>query len=76
MKVPVFNPNWSDVVKAIYQHDIEEIWEPNLAPNLWNQYHNQLDTYFELVGKEQKNILDVSCAQATLAMLLAEKVTA
>jgi len=73
VKAPQYNQSWSDEVKAVYQHDIEEIWDPGLAPHLWNQYHNHLEIYCGLAGEEPKNILDIGCAQATLALTLAEK---
>lgn len=73
MKPPEFNPLWPDDVKALYKHDIEEIWDRSIAPHLWNQYHNQIDTYSQIAGPKQLDILDVGCAQATLALLLAEK---
>lgn len=73
MKPPVYSSDWSDEVKILYQHDIFEIWDRKKAPHIWNQYHNQLDHYLNLVGDGTKTILDVGCAQGTLALLLAEK---
>lgn len=74
MKPPVFNSGWPDDVKAIYHHDIQEIWNPNIARHIWNQYHNQLEQYLSLVeGKSRLEILDVGCAQGTLALRLAER---
>lgn len=73
MKPPVFNAAWPDDVKALYQHDIEEIWDKSLVPHIWNQYHNQIDTYTAVVGCGSLDILDVGCAQATLAITLAEQ---
>jgi len=51
---------------------MQEIWDRSIAPQIWNQYHNQLDYYLAIAGKESKSILDVGCAQGTLALLLAE----
>lgn len=74
MKPPVYDNVWPDDVKALYRHDMQEIWDPAIAPQVWNQYHNQLDLYYSLVGsKGNLDILDVGCAQGTLALLLAEK---
>ena len=74
MKAPVFNPDWPEDVKAVYQHDVQEIWDPKIATHIWNQYHNQLDVYLSLVnGHEGLEILDVGCAQGTLALMLAER---
>lgn len=75
MKPPVFNPDWPSDVKALYDHDVQEIWNPELTINIWNQYHNQLDVYLGLVKRHcpgPARILDVGCAQGTLALVLAE----
>jgi 2-polyprenyl-3-methyl-5-hydroxy-6-metoxy-1,4-benzoquinol methylase len=72
MKPPIYDPSWPDDVKAVYKHDMEEIWDRDLAPHLWNQYHNLLDTYLRIAGAAPLDILDVGCAQGTLALLLAE----
>ena len=60
-------------MQALYRHDMQEIWDRRLAPHVWNQYHNQLDTYLAFAGKKPQDILDVGCAQGTLALLLAER---
>lgn len=73
MKPPQFNPDWPADVQALYRHDMQEIWDPSLAPQIWNQYHNQIDIYRNLCnGRGRLDILDVGCAQGTLALLLAE----
>ena len=72
MKAPVFDPNWSPDVVALYQHDMQEIWDRTRAPHIWNQYHNQLQIYKGFANREGMRILDVGCAQATLALQLAE----
>lgn len=74
MKRPVPDPRWSAGVRALYEHDVREIWDPRIAPQVWNQYHNQLDTYLAVLGPNGGlKILDVGCAQGTLALLLAER---
>jgi 2-polyprenyl-3-methyl-5-hydroxy-6-metoxy-1,4-benzoquinol methylase len=74
MKPPVFDANWPEEVCQLYRHDLQEIWDSTIAIHIWNQYHNQLDLYLELVDREKRlDILDVGCAQGTLALLLAEK---
>lgn len=73
MKPPVFNPDWSAEVKALHLHDMQEIWDRRLAPHVWNQYHNQLETYLAFAGPLPLEVLDVGCAQGTLALLLAER---
>lgn len=74
MKPPTYDPAWPHDVQALYRHDMAEIWDRSIAPNVWNQYHNQLDTYARLAeGPRALDVLDVGCAQGTLALLLAER---
>jgi 2-polyprenyl-3-methyl-5-hydroxy-6-metoxy-1,4-benzoquinol methylase len=71
---PVKDPAWPEDVERLYAHDMQEIWDPSLAPQIWTQYHSQLDLYLSLVASQPpQRILDVGCAQATLALLLAER---
>jgi len=72
MKAPVFNPDWSTDVLALYRHDMQEIWDRGIAPQIWNQYHNQIALYLAIAAERPLRILDVGCAQGTLALLLAE----
>jgi len=72
MKKPVFNPDWDAEVMALYRHDMQEIWDPVVAKHIWNQYHNQLDIYLAIAEGPSKRILDIGCAQGTLALILAE----
>ncbi|MBK6726669.1 MAG: class I SAM-dependent methyltransferase [Xanthomonadales bacterium] len=73
MKPPVFRSDWPDDVKALYRHDVQEIWDQRIAPQIWTSYHNQLDMYLAIAGSKPLSILDVGCAQGTLALLLAER---
>lgn len=75
MKAPVFDPAWDAEMRALYRHDLQEIWDRSLAPHVWNQYHNQLAIYlaFARDGIAPLDVLDVGCAQGTLALLLAER---
>jgi 2-polyprenyl-3-methyl-5-hydroxy-6-metoxy-1,4-benzoquinol methylase len=73
MKPPVFDPAWPPDVEALYRHDMQEIWDDSIARQIWNQYHNQLDIYLGLAGDKPLRILDVGCAQGTLALMLAER---
>jgi 2-polyprenyl-3-methyl-5-hydroxy-6-metoxy-1,4-benzoquinol methylase len=53
---------------------MQEIWDASLARHVWNQYHNQLNVYLRLAdGFDRLDILDVGCAQGTLALQLAER---
>ena len=74
MKPPVFNADWAEDVQTVYHHDMQEIWDPRIARHIWNQYHNQIDLYLSLADRQNHlQILDVGCAQGTLALLLAEQ---
>lgn len=74
MKPPIFDPTWPADVQALYEHDMREMWDRSIAPQIWNQYHNQLELYCSLAGdRDRLDVLDVGCAQGTLALLLAER---
>lgn len=74
MKPPTFNAEWADDVRAVYLHDMQEVWDPNISRHIWNQYQNQLELYLALPGSRGGlKILDVGCAQGTLALMLAER---
>lgn len=77
MKKPVLDAAWDAEVLALYRHDLQEIWDRSIAPHVWNQYHNQLAIYLDLADAFSAGaalrILDVGCAQGTLALLLAER---
>lgn len=74
MKPPVFDPRWPDEIKRLWEHDDREIWSPGVAPQVWIQYHNQLRVLRSLVpAGSSRRVLDVGCAQGTLALLLAEE---
>lgn len=74
MKRPIFDPAWPADVKAVYQHDIEQSWDSSIAPHLFNDYNFLIDLYRSEFAESSRplRVLDVGCAQATLAMLLAE----
>lgn len=73
MKPPVFNPAWPPDVVEIYRNDLREMWDASIERQVYNQYHNQLDLYLGLAERYGAHtVLDVGCAQATLALLLAE----
>jgi 2-polyprenyl-3-methyl-5-hydroxy-6-metoxy-1,4-benzoquinol methylase len=74
MKRPIFNPLWNEDVKTLYANDLREMWDPSIELQTYYLYQNQLNFYFSIVDAfNPKSILDVGCAQATLATLLAEQ---
>jgi 2-polyprenyl-3-methyl-5-hydroxy-6-metoxy-1,4-benzoquinol methylase len=77
MRPPQYDPNWPAETQALYRHDMQEIWDRSISRHIWNQYHNQLEIYLEIASEVAKSrkitILDVGCAQATLALQLAER---
>jgi 2-polyprenyl-6-hydroxyphenyl methylase/3-demethylubiquinone-9 3-methyltransferase len=73
MKPPVVDQTWPEDVRALYRHDMQEIWDRTIAPQVWNQYHNQLRLYLEIAGERPLRVLDVGCAQCTLALMHAER---
>lgn len=74
MKPPRFDPTWPAEVVEIWKNDLREMWDPRIERQVYNQYHNQLDLYLGLVDKYgARSVLDVGCAQGTLALLLAER---
>jgi len=73
MKRPIFNESWDDEVKRVYEHDMQEMWDKSIAGHIYNMYHSQLEMYQSLIPENAKCLLDVGCAQATLALMLAEK---
>lgn len=72
MKHPVFDPEWPELVQAVYSHDMAEMWDPSRLPHIFNSYHAELERYLHIAGDSPLRILDVGCAQGTLALLLAE----
>ncbi|MFZ2491707.1 MAG: methyltransferase domain-containing protein [Thermoanaerobaculia bacterium] len=74
MKPPQYDPAWPPEVVEIWRNDLREIWDSSIERHVYNQYHNQLDLYLRLVEKYgARRVLDVGCAQGTLALLLAER---
>jgi 2-polyprenyl-3-methyl-5-hydroxy-6-metoxy-1,4-benzoquinol methylase len=73
VKRPVLDPSWPPEVLEIYRNDMREMWDPTIERPVFNQYHNQLDLYLALVEKyHARSVLDVGCAQGTMALMLAE----
>jgi 2-polyprenyl-3-methyl-5-hydroxy-6-metoxy-1,4-benzoquinol methylase len=73
MKKPVFDPTWPPEVSEIYRNDMREMWDRNIERHSYHAYQNQLALYRGIVARYKPvTVLDVGCAQATLAMLLAE----
>lgn len=58
----------------IYRNDIREVWDRRVEPHSFHAYQNQLAVYTALADKYgADSVLDVGCAQGTLALLLAER---
>ena len=73
MKAPVFNPSWPPEVVEIYRNDLREVWDRNIERHSYNAYQNQLNLYRGIVADYTPlTVLDVGCAQGTLALLLGE----
>lgn len=74
MNAPVFDPSWPPEVVEIYRNDLREMWDADIERHSYNSYQNQLSLYRSLVCRyNAQSVLDVGCAQATLAILLAEE---
>jgi SAM-dependent methyltransferase len=74
VKHPVFNPAWPAEIQEIYRNDMREIWNRDIERHSFHSYQNQLALYIELVERYgAESVLDVGCAQGTLALLLAER---
>lgn len=74
MKRPVLDPAWPPEVAEIYFNDQREIWDPRIERHSFHSYQNQLELYLGLVDRYgAHSVLDVGCAQGTLALLLAER---
>jgi SAM-dependent methyltransferase len=74
MKRPVHDPSWPTEVEEIWRNDMREMWDRDIERHSYNSYQNQLDLYRGFVRRfGAESVLDVGCAQATLAILLAEE---
>jgi SAM-dependent methyltransferase len=71
---PIFDPEWPAGIAEIYRNDMREVWDPCIERHSFHSYQNQLALYFALADKYRAaSVLDVGCAQGTLALLLAER---
>lgn len=58
----------------IWRNDTREMWDRDVERHSYNCYQNQLDLYLGLADRyDARTVLDVGCAQGTLALLLAER---
>lgn len=71
MKPPVFNSAWPADILALRHHEMRESRDPNVPPQIWNQYHSRFEAY-EGSRPMPLDILDAGCARGTLALRLAE----
>jgi 2-polyprenyl-3-methyl-5-hydroxy-6-metoxy-1,4-benzoquinol methylase len=72
MKRPIYDAAWPSAWKALHAHDLQEMWDASIATHVYNMYHDELRRYLRIAGRTPLRILDVGCAQGTLALLLAE----
>jgi SAM-dependent methyltransferase len=71
---PQFDPSWPPEIAEIHRNDLREMWDRDIERHSYNSYQHQLAVYMQLVEDfGARSVLDVGCAQATLAMLLAER---
>ena len=74
MRRPVYDPTWAPAVVEIYRNDLREIWDADIERHSFHSYQNQLGIYVRLVEKHAaQRVLDVGCAQGTLALILGER---
>jgi SAM-dependent methyltransferase len=74
MKRPDFDPAWSGEIQEIYRNDMREIWDRDIERHSFHSYQNQLRIYMDIVERyHAQSVLDVGCAQGTLALMLAER---
>jgi 2-polyprenyl-3-methyl-5-hydroxy-6-metoxy-1,4-benzoquinol methylase len=74
LKRPVVDPTWPPEVVEIHRNDLREIWDPAIERHSYHSYQNQLQLYLGLAERyDAQDVLDVGCAQGTLALLLAER---
>jgi SAM-dependent methyltransferase len=74
VKRPVFDPAWPEEIQEIYRNDMREIWDRDIERHSFHSYQNQLRLYLEIAERYRaQSVLDVGCAQGTLALILAER---
>lgn len=75
MRKPIFKNCWNEEIRRLYEHDLEEIWDSNIHPWIYNAYQKRLKKIVSIIVKSiNKNnlILDIGSAQATIPLILAE----
>ena len=74
MKPPQRDAAWTPEVEEIWRNDVREMWDRDVERHSFNCYQNQLGLYLDLAERYRaQSILDVGCAQGTLALLLGER---
>jgi len=73
MRRPQFDTTWPPEIVEIFRNDMREIWDRDIERHSFHSYQNQLELYRRIVARyDARDVLDVGCAQGTLALLLAE----
>lgn len=75
MRRPRFDEVCNDEQRFLYFNDRAEVWEPNLKPARYRWYWTRLNATLCAVRDfaSGRRVLDLGCAQANLAVLLAEE---
>lgn len=75
MKIAVFDAAWPDAVKQVH-HEHQQFADPSIAPNIYSWYAQRLrflGDRLQQFAPQARAILDIGCAQGSLAIHLGEK---
>jgi 2-polyprenyl-3-methyl-5-hydroxy-6-metoxy-1,4-benzoquinol methylase len=75
MKIAAFDAAWPDAVKQVHLEH-QQFEDPSVAPNIYSWYWQRLrflSERLERFAPQARRILDIGCAQGSLAIHLGEK---